>query len=114
MKGSGAGKVPKSGKRRRIARRVFPIVGHAIGASGDNWTKHWLDARKSEGLNATTDGMLMPAPRPGGGWSVRALGSDEGSTWLRELLVQVLSGASLAQAGLLADAMTQGQKHRTY
>ena len=58
-----------------------------MGIKGSCWAETYLEVRALAGLHADTDGLLMPAPLAGGGWSRRALDAWEASLWLRECLV---------------------------
>ena len=54
----------------RVRSKIsLPVGGAAVGVGGSSWASHWLARRARAGLNAATDGCLMPAPGYGGSWS---------------------------------------------
>ena len=77
-----AGKT-KAGNVKRRRRLPLPLVGFACGLTGEPWAAAWLALRSDEGLDASTDGTMMPAPKKGGGWARRSLTTSECSDWLR-------------------------------
>ena len=75
----------KAGNVKRRRRLQLPLVGLACGLTGEAWAATWLSLRREHGLDAATDGTMMPAPRRGGGWAKRSLTTSEFSDWLRML-----------------------------
>ena len=73
-------------KRRTLSTRLLPVAGVFRGVSGHLWAVQWLKMRKEEGLKASKDQPLMPAPLLHGGWSNVPLRSSEASVWMREIL----------------------------
>ena len=80
-----AGKT-KAGNVKRRRRLPLPLVGFACGLTGEPWAAAWLALRSEEGLDASVDGTMMPAPRKGGGWARRPLTTSECSDWLRMII----------------------------
>eukprot|EP00971_Amphidinium_carterae_P320255 6365944-Amphidinium_carterae.1 len=59
----------KTSKARTFGGRGVPLVGLALGVSGDEWAKAWLSLRKTHGLQVEKEGTLNPMVDEFGGWS---------------------------------------------
>ena len=79
------------------AKISLPVGGAAVGVGGSSWASHWLALRARAGLNAATDGCLMPAPGYDGSWSRKRITTHDTTVWLREIL-RVISGMEPARA----------------
>lgn len=80
----------KSGKGKRRRLRLFPMVGHAVGVSGERWAENWVTARKELGLDVSVDGCLRPSRFLRGGKVV-----PMGSTELMVLVRRVFASANV-------------------
>ena len=79
------------------SKTCLPVGGAAVGVGGSAWASHWLALRARAGLNAATDGCLMPAPGYDGSWSGKRITTHDTTVWLREIL-RVISGMEPARA----------------
>ena len=87
----------KTGKAANKVRRSMPIVGHAIGVTGQNWAGPWLAVRKRMGLDAGVDQTLMPRPLLDGSFVGETITTSEGGRWLRIVAQKI--GISLENKG---------------
>ena len=87
----------KTGKAANKVRRSMPIVGHAIGVTGQNWAGPWLAVRKRMGLDAGVDQTLMPRPLLDGSFVGETITTFEGGRWLRIVAQKI--GISLENKG---------------
>ena len=82
----------------RVRSKIcLPVGGAAVGVGGSAWASHWLALRASAGLNAATDGCLMPSPGYDGSWSGKRITTHDMTVWLREIL-RVISDMEPARA----------------
>ena len=80
------GDATKSGNTAKKARLALPIVGLALGLSGEPWAEAWLQIRCLVGLDAAADGCLLREPLVGGTFSPARIESGQTSEWLKFLL----------------------------
>ena len=66
--------------------RLLPVVGVLPGLSGMIWAEGWLQNRLRQGLHASRNLPLQPAPMAWGSWAKTPFEACSGALWLRETL----------------------------
>ena len=66
--------------------RLLPVVGVLPGLSGMIWAEGWLQNRLRQGLHASRNVPLQPAPMAWGSWAKTPFEACSGALWLRETL----------------------------
>ena len=64
------------------------ITSHTRALCEDDWAQKWLEARRNAGLDAVTDGTLMPSVGPEGFIHGVRMQTDEAAIHLREILIE--------------------------
>lgn len=61
----------------------LPMLGNAVGVSGIEWRRLWLEARSTAGLSAGPGKPFLPCPSSlyENGWGIDALTSSEAGSW---------------------------------
>ena len=88
----------KTGHGPRRLGRLLPMVCCARGVSGERWTESWLKLRRRAGLDAGSDGTLMPEILADWRFGAGRMTTTAGGALLKEILLEPL-GAEAAQYG---------------
>ena len=78
----------RSQVRLETSRMGVEITSHTWGLCQDDWAQQWLEARREAGLDAVTDGTLMPSVGPDGFIPEVRMQTDEAAIHLREILIE--------------------------
>lgn len=69
--------------------RFLPMAAPTHGVSSRTWAMDWIAAREATGLFCMPGKPFFPAPKlDGSGWQDRPLTAEEGTSWLRQLLIK--------------------------
>ena len=67
----------------------MPVAGFSDGVLGVPWCSEWLDARAVLGLNAQSDGTLMPAALADGSFGQARMTTSEVGLWEKAILTKL-------------------------
>lgn len=81
-----AGSTMKTGNTPAKSNFSFPLVGLALGLSGQKWAEAWLAIRARIGHNADEDGCLQRQPLADGSFAGARIQAGQMTEWLRHLM----------------------------
>ena len=70
------------------SKRALPVAAPILGVSGKDWASPWVQARRSQSLDASAAGTLLQAPAADGGWARVPMSTLEFGAALRDILSQ--------------------------